>query len=163
MDRKFKDIEEKVKKSLGIGKLPKYDLVVDEKLIERTAYNKKVGDKYIITISAEKDKKPNYSGFKHELIHLALKSYFYNGLEVNLPVPQKYEKDSKVTKFMECLTIIFEIKMGDTEKIKENLNIYQKYGFSQIKDFYKSAIEIIKDNNLDQKLINKLIVIKTKS
>ncbi|MCX6811875.1 MAG: hypothetical protein NT039_04245 [Candidatus Berkelbacteria bacterium] len=131
MDRKFKEIEEKVKKSLGIDKFPDYELKIDSSLGRRTAFNQKVGDKYLITISVEKDKKPNYNGFKHELIHLALKKFSYDSLEINLPVPKKYEKDDKTVRFMEYLTIIFEIKMGNSEKVEENLTNFERDGFKK--------------------------------
>lgn len=154
MVRKFKEIEEKVKESLGIDKLPNFELEIDSSLEERAAFNKKIGDKYLITISAENDNKPNYSGFKHELIHLALKEFSYDGLKVNLPVPKKYQNDAKQTKFMEYLTIVFEIKMGNSEKVEENLNNYEKYGFSRIKEFYS----IVKNVKLNQSLIQDIII-----
>lgn len=154
MDRKIKEIEEKVKTSLGIDKLSDYGLKIDSSLGERIAFNQKVDNKYLITISAENDKKPNYSGFKHELIHLALKKLSYDCLEVNLPVPQKYENEDKETRFMEYLTIVFEIKMGNPKKIKENLDNYEKYGFSKIKKFYN----IVKNTNLNQSLINGITI-----
>jgi hypothetical protein len=153
MDRKFKEIEEKVKKSLGIDNLPDYELKIDSSLKQRTAFNKEVGNKYLITISAENDKKPNYSGFKHELIHLALKSFSYDGLDVNLPAPKKYEKDNKTVRFMEYLTIVFEIKMGNTQKIEENLNNYQKYGFTKIKKIYN----IVGNTDLNHSLIKNTV------
>ena len=150
MDKKLKEIEGKIKKSLGITELPDFELKIDKRLSKRTAFNQKVDDKYLITISAENDNNPNYSGFKHELIHLALKNYSYDNLEINLQVPEKYKKDDKKTRFMEYLTIALEIKMGDREKIEENLNNYEKYGFSKIKKFYS----IVKNIKLDQPLIN---------
>ena len=148
MDRKIRETEDKVKNFLGIKKMPDYKVVTDESLEKREAFNKKVDRKYIITISPD-----NLAGLKHELIHLALKRFSYDDLDVNLPVPKKYEKDDKTVRFMEYLTIVFEIKMGNPEKIEENLNSYEKYGFSRIKAFYN----IIGSNNLRQSFIGEII------
>lgn len=148
MDEKFTEIESKVKKFLGIKKLPDYIIKIDKLLKRRVGFNKKVNDKYIITISPN-----NLNGLKHELIHLALKQFSYSNLKINLPVPKKYEKDDKTVRFMEYLTIIFEIKMGNPEKIEENLNNYEKYGFSKIKKFYN----IVENTNLTQSQIKDII------
>lgn len=151
MDKKFKEIEEKVKKFLGIKELPDYEIKVNKSLSQRTAFNKKVGDKYTIYISPD-----NYNGLKHELIHLALKKFSYKKLKADLPVPGKYKKDNRKTCFMEYLTICLEIKMGSKDKIKENLDNYEKYGFSQIKESYNITDKNFK-KKIDQKLINKII------
>lgn len=150
-NQEIKKIRSKVINFLGIKKLPDCKIKIDKSLEKRVAFNKKIGKKYIITISPD-----NPNGLRHELIHLALKQFIYSGLKINLPVPQKYEKENKKTRFMEYLTICLEIKMGSKEKIKENLNNYQEYGFSEINKFYKITDGYF-NNRINQKLINKII------
>ncbi|MCX6784692.1 MAG: hypothetical protein NTV81_02005 [Candidatus Komeilibacteria bacterium] len=151
----IKEIEEKLKRLLGISSFPDYELKIDNSLNKRTAFNKKIGNKYIITISTDKDNKPNLSGFKHELIHLALKIFSYINLDKNLSVSQEYEKDSdKADIFMEYLVIALEIKIGNPQDVEQNLENYEKYGFSEIRYFYDLISNFIfNQTNIDDVII----------
>ncbi len=156
MDKKCILIEQELMAKLGAKKLPKHDLVICSNVNERFAFNKKVSNKYIITIS-ETDGRLNFSGFKHEIIHLTLKRFSFVALKVGLPVPNKYSRDNKRVKFEEYLVSCLEIRLGEHSNIEKNLDNYEKKGFTKIKQFYKIFLKIFKLGQLSQTAINKLI------